>query len=230
MTIKLNGSGLLLGIMLAMTQAYGYAADQPYSEAEKQIFMTNHLRNVPLPAKLHYVFEKKGTLEPGFKDEALVILSPGPGGKGNQASVNYLSGEHKLNTSDLGNVEGNPVVLSFLEKEVAEMHRLTKGSANYYRKRIRLALVDEATVKPVTIKYGGKDMPANEIRIAPYLNDPARSRYEKFAGKYYVFIVSEQIPGEVYEMRGVLNDKDAAGDTKSAPLWEETLTFDGVRK
>lgn len=230
MKIKRSGSGLLLGVVLTLTQGYGYAADQPYSEAEKQMFLANHMKNVPLPAKLHYVFEKKGTLEPGFKDEAVVIVAPGPGGKGNLASVDYLTGEHKLNMSDIGNVEGNPVIMSFLEKEVAEMHRLTKGSANYYRKRIRLALVDDATVKPVTIKYGGKDIKASEIRIAPYLNDPARSRYEKFAGKYYVFTVSEQIPGEVYQMRGVLNDKDAPSDAKAAPLWEETLTFDGVRK
>jgi len=78
--------------------------------------------------------------------------------------------------------------------------------------------------------YEGKEVKASEIRVAPYVNDPARSRYEKFAEKYYVFTMSDQIPGGVYQMKGVLNNKDAGDGQVPSALLEETLTFAGLTK
>lgn len=201
------------------------AEDQAISEAEKQLFENHHLKNVPVPATLRYRFAKSGTLEPGYEDDATVTLE-----RGNLAKINYLTGKNNFKVPDIPEAKGNPVILSYLEREIAEMKRLTGGSTNYYRKRIRLSLVDEATVKPVTVKYGGKEVKASEIRISPYVNDPARPRYEKFAEKYYIFTMSDQIPGGVYQMKGVLQEKDAGNGQKPGILLEETLTFAGLTK
>lgn len=201
------------------------AEDQAISEAEKQLFENHHLKNVPVPATLRYRFAKSGTLEPGYDDDATVTLE-----RGNLAKINYLTGKNNFKVPDIPEAKGNPVILSYLEREIAEMKRLTGGSTNYYRKRIRLSLVDEATVKPVTVKYGGKEVKASEIRISPYVNDPARPRYEKFAEKYYIFTMSDQIPGGVYQMKGVLQEKDAGNGQKPGILLEETLTFAGLTK
>ena len=73
-------------------------------------------------------------------------------------------------------------------------------------------------------------MKASEIRISPYVNDPARPRYEKFAEKYYIFTMSDQIPGGVYQMKGVLQEKDAGNGQNPGILLEETLTFAGLTK
>ena len=201
------------------------AEDQAISEAEKQLFENHHLKNVPVPATLRYRFAKSGTLEPGYDDDATVTLE-----RGNLAKINYLTGKNNFKVPDIPEAKGNPVILSYLEREIAEMKRLTGGSTNYYRKRIRLSLVDEATVKPVTVKYGGKEVKASEIRISPYVNDPARPRYEKFAEKYYIFTMSDQIPGGVYQMKGVLQEKDAGNGQNPGILLEETLTFAGLTK
>ena len=209
---------------------FAVAANQPISDAEKQLFVNSHLKNVPIPATLHYRFEKAGTLEPGYQDDATLTIERGPSRKGNVTKVNYLTGKNNFKTPDVPDATGNPIILSYLEREIAEMKRLTGGSINYYRKRIRLALVDEATVKPVTVMYDGKEVKASEIRVAPYVNDPARSRYEKFAEKYYVFTMSDQIPGGVYQMKGVLNNKDAGDGQVPSALLEETLTFAGLTK
>jgi hypothetical protein len=206
------------------------AADQPISEAEKQMFVTNHLKNVQLPSTLRYHFEKSGSLEDGYQDDATMVVEKGNASKGRMVKVNYLTGKNNFKLPDLPDAEGNPIILFYLERELAEMKRLTGGSPNYYRKRIRLALVEEASVKPVTIKYEGKDVKGSEIRISPYTNDPARPRYEKFAEKYYVFTLSDQIPGGVYQMRGVLTDKGAGNGQAPATLLEETLTFTGSSK
>ena len=82
------------------------------------------------------------------------------------------------------------------------MHRLTGGSTNYYRKRIRMALAEGGQVTtPVTSTWDRAESRRREIRIAPYRDDPARSRYEKFAEKTYVFTLSDEIPGKVVELR-----------------------------
>lgn len=219
----LAGTSVALAILLPSWPVP--AEDQPISEAEKQLFENHHLKNVPAPATLRYRFAKSGTLEPGYEDDATVTLE-----RGNLAKINYLTGKNNFKMPDISEAKGNPVILSYLEREIAEMKRLTGGSKNYYRKRIRLSLVDEATVKPVTVKYGGKEVKASEIRISPYVNDPARPRYEKFAEKYYIFTMSDQIPGGVYQMKGVLQEKDAGNGQKPGILLEETLTFAGLTK
>lgn len=230
MIAKKSGLTVLLTIFTVFLPALAGAAEQPISEAEKHLFLDNHMKNIPLPSTLRYRFEKTGTLEAGFQDNAVITVERGSAGKGSLAKVNYLTGKNNMKVPEVQNAEGNPVILSFLEREILEMKRLTGGSSNYYRKRIRLSLVDEASVKPVTVKYNGKDVRASEISISPYVNDPARSRYEKFAEKYYVFTLSDEIPGGVYQMRGILAGKGSESGQKPGPILEETLTFAGLTK
>ena len=97
------------------------------------------------------------------------------------------------------------MILFFLERDVREMHRLTGGSINYYRKRIRMALAEGGRVETVTRDIGPRRIAATEIRIAPYRDDPARSRYEKFAEKTYIFTLSDDVPGKVVELRSELS-------------------------
>ena len=207
---------------------HAIAEDQPISEAEKLLFENHHMKNVPLPATLRYRFVKSGTLEAGYQDDATLNIELSPSHKGNVIKVGYLTGKNNFKTPDITDAKGNPIILFYLEREIAEMKRLTGGSINYYRKRIRLALVDDATVKPVTVMYDGKEVNASEIRISPYVNDPARPRYEKFAEKYYVFTMSDQVPGGVYQMKGVLSEKNTGNGQPPGSLLEETLTFAGL--
>ena len=94
--------------------------------------------------------------------------------------------------------EGNPVILYFLERDIREMQRLTKGQPNYFRKRIRMAIYQGAPIREVSLPYRGKTVAAREISIAPYLDDPTRARFEKLANKQYVFMLSDAVPGGVY--------------------------------
>jgi hypothetical protein len=102
------------------------------------------------------------------------------------------------------------------------MARLTGGKPNYFRKRIRLALADSAQIKPVEIKYAGQTVAAQQVTISPYLDDPEKSRFERFAGKRYVFTFSDKVPGSVYQLRATVPGADASA--KQAVL-DETLTL-----
>lgn len=210
---------LLLGASLALAVALqpALAADpSEFSQAEKLVFTDSHLANVKGPASLRYRFVKSGPLEPGYEDDVRLDLDAARGVKGS-----FLSGERSMKLPEIELADANPVILYFLEHDIREMERLTKGKAAYFRKRIRMAMVDQAVVRETRVVYNGSEVAASEVRLLPYANDPARSRYDRYADKRYVFVMSKAVPGGVYQVRTTLPGS-APGD---APAIEETMTL-----
>jgi hypothetical protein len=199
-----------------------WAADD-YSPAERALFMTNHLAGTKPPATLRYSFAKSGSMEEGFQDKVAVNLRAEADGKCCVAGADFLGGARKLSLPEVDHAEGNPAVLYFLEHDIREMNRLTKGQQSYFRKRIRMAVYQGAQIQDVTVSYHGKAVPAREIRIRPYLDDPMRVRFEKLANKTYVFTMSDAVPGGLYAIRTRIDD--ARPD--AAPLIVEEMVVDG---
>jgi hypothetical protein len=201
------------------------AMAQDISPAETLLFQTNHLQQIHEPVELTYAYKAAGSVEPGFDDEVHVnVIKTNPDGSAT-ASMRFLSGSRKLNIPDTGSSRGNPVVLGFLERDIAEMKRLTGGSANYFRKRIRLALAGAAQVRPVTFTYNGKQMEGQEVSAQPYVNDPLHERFEKYVNKKYVFIISKLVPGGVYKIRTSVPGGGSGTMPKDKTITEETLTL-----
>lgn len=188
--------------VLAPHTAGAQTGSVPVSPAETLLFETDHLAHIQTPAVLVYDFRKVSNVEPGFSDKVSLDLVNNQGKT--SATLHFLSGEHKHDIPAVESAHGNPVLLGFLERDIAEMKRLTGGSAAYFRKRIRMALAQGAEVSKQTITYQGKPLPAQAIRIQPYLDDPMHARFEPYVHKTYVFIVSEQVPGGVYQLRSSL--------------------------
>lgn len=211
-----------LGAMLAAL-ALAPAAAQQVSPAEVLLFETDHLTGLAAPAVLVYDFRKVSNVEPGFVDTVQLDLTPGKGQLG--AALHFLSGERKSELPAVDDAHGNPVLLGFLERDIAEMKRLTGGSASYFRKRIRMALANNAQVSAQALTYGGKTVQGKAVRIQPYLDDPMHARFEQYMRKTYTFVVSDAVPGGVYQVSTSLANpapKDAAG---KAPVIDETLTL-----
>jgi len=219
---------LLLIILAALLLCAGsaHAADpNDFSVAEKRLFIDDHLQGLPGTTTLEYAFSKRGSLEGSVDDKARVIVGPIRSGGGRATKVDFLSGERKLELPDVGAATGNPVILYFLEREVREMHRLTGGSVSYYRKRIRMALAEGGQVRQVTVDVGSRRLAATQIHIAPYRDDPARSRYEKFAEKTYTFTLSDDVPGKVVELHSELRGPPDNPGNRPEPVIAETLRF-----
>lgn len=112
------------------------------------------------------------------------------------------------------------------------MKRLTGGSSNYFRNRIRLALAEAAQMQQVNFSHEGKQVAGQEVSIQPYLNNPMRERFEKYLNKRYVFILSSQVPGGIYQVRSSLSggqqQSDAAAQDKLR--MDETLTLIKAQK
>jgi hypothetical protein len=206
-----------------------YAADpNQFSEAERRLFSDNHLRNVGESAILEYAFRKRGSLEANVDERARVTVGEGDRKGPRTARVEFLSGARTFELPTLEHAEGNPLILFFLERDVREMNRLTRGSSDYYRKRIRMAFAEAAEVRTAEVPVAGHRVAATEIRIAPFRDDPARARYEKFAEKIYVLVLSNDVPGQVIELRSELFGP-AVGGGPAEMVISESLRFVGKR-
>lgn len=221
----LAGLVLLANAIPRAAHAAEQAPSPSLSDAEVALFKTNHLKRVAQPAILHYAVKKSGSLEAGFEDSADVMVERGAKKGARKVEVKYLSGERNIEFPAIDSAEGNPVLLYFLERDIKEMERLTGGKAFHFRQRIRIALAEKAEVQPIKLSLNGKDVSARQIRIAPYLDDPLRERFEKYAGKYYVFTLSDQVPGVIYSIAATIPDGTSEAPAGKSPLMEEVLTF-----
>jgi hypothetical protein len=207
----------------------GAADPSEFSPAERRLFVDDHLAALPRSATLEYAFTHRGSLEKPFDDAVTIHVGPPHGATGRPVKGTFLSHTRRVDLPDLEAATGNPVILFFLEREVREMHRLTGGSENYYRKRVRMALANGAEVRAVEALIGKRRVSATEIRLAPYHDDPARSRYERFAETSYVFTLSNDVPGAVVEMRSELRAPADEAKTPQSLLVAEVLRFSRIR-
>ena len=226
-------AALAVSMALALPRLAGAAEPAPdtakantpdFSAAERALFMSDQLSALQPPNTLAYQFRKSGSLEPGFADSVNVKLRAQPDGSCCAASAEFFSGARRLMMPETEEARGNPVIMYFLERDVREMQRLTKGQANHFRKRIRLAIYDGATLRDVALQFQGKAVAGREIVISPYLADPNRPRFELLANKQYVFTLSDAVPGGVYAIRTQVSAADAA----APPLIVEELLIAGA--
>jgi hypothetical protein len=213
-------------LALPVIQAGAEEGAKDFSPAERALFMSDQFTKVRPPQTLHYRFRKTGSLEPGFDDQASITVKPSSDGKCCSASGEFLSGARRVQLPPVEGTEGNPVTMYFLERDIHEMQRLTKGQSNYFRKRIRMAVYQAATLRDVSLPFRGKTVAGREITIAPYVDDPNRAKFETLATKEYVFTLSDAVPGGVYAIRTVTSDSAKGAD--APPLLAEELLLDGA--
>ncbi|WP_146177574.1 hypothetical protein [Glaciimonas sp. PCH181] len=204
---------------------------QPISPAEVLLFQTNHLQNISKPQDLTYTYKKIADSKPAVSDEVHVdVTKINPDGSAS-VSLRFLTGTRKLEIPEMEHAQGNPILLGFLEWDIAQMQQQTGGSSNYFRRRIRLALAGAAQVKPITFTYKGKPLAGSEVSIQPYLNDPQHERLGKFVNKRYTFVLSDKVSGGVYQIATAVPAGKAApaGAPAAKPQdllrMEETLTL-----
>jgi hypothetical protein len=213
---------LVLGLSMLSPGLTRAAND--FSAAERALFLDNHMAKLKPPLTLHFSYRKFGSLEAAFDDTVDVVLAAKANGSCCAATARFLSGERQMRQPEVDNAEGNPAILYFLERDIREMQRLTGGKANYFRKRIRMAVYEGASMRKLTLPYRGRPVAVQEISISPYRDDPNRVRYETLANKEYVFMLSDAVPGGLYAIRSRINDKSAAAQ----PLIVEEMLVDGA--
>lgn len=219
--VKIFLKTLAIGFGVFLSQSAWAIND--FSKAETQLFMTPHLQDLKLPRQLKYTFQKSGSLEPSFEDHVHVGVKSKAQGSCCITKVAFLSNQRRLQLPEAEEVLGNPVILYFLERDIREMQRLTRGQANYFRTSIRKALYSKATEGQRSFSYKGKSVAAQEFEIIPFVDDPLRERLQPWVDKHYVFTLSPQVPGGIVAIRTWLKTPDGL-----QTVWQETLLLKGV--
>ena len=220
---RVQGVRVLAVALLTLCAGFAGAAEE-FSPAERALFMTDHLGTLSTPTTLRYTFRKMGSLEENFEDKVAVALKAQPKSQCCITSTEFLGGARRIKLPEVELARGNPVILHFLERDIHEMQRLTKGQPNYFRKRIRMAVFNGAKISDVDVQYRGRTIAAQQITISPYSDDPLRTRYDKLADKQYVFTLSKDVPGGVYAIRARVNGASAG----EPPLLAEEMVLDST--
>jgi hypothetical protein len=213
----------VLVVCLATSQAARAEEGVPdYSVAERLLLMSDQMSGLAPATHLDYRYTGRSAQEPAFDDKVRLELVRHGDGSCCSATAHFLSGARQLTLPDIEQAKGNPVILYFLERDIREMNRLTKGSTNYFRKRIRMALYESAQVRDVSVRYHGKTTAAREITLQPYLNDPNQARFAQYTAKRYQFVLSDAVPGRVVS----LHTQVAQADGKA--FIDEEMVLDGA--
>ena len=227
LALAIAAAAIVLPVVLPVGAARAEEPPKDFSAAERALFMTDQFAKLRPPMTLRYRFQRSGSLEPAFDDKVSIALKAPPAtGRCCDATGEFLSGERRVELPPVEGASGNPVTLFFLERDVREMERLTKGKSAYFRKRIRMAIFQGAQQRAVTLKYRGKAIAGQEFTITPYVDDPNRPRFEQLASKRYVFTLSDAVPGGVYGIRALV--VDPAKDSAAPPVLAEELLIDGA--
>jgi hypothetical protein len=202
--------------------AFAAAADD-ISPAEKLIFTTDHLHGVEQQTELDYAFLSSD--QPAHSTDVVRVLVVSPDNAKGDAQVSDHSGAVPVPS---GGLQCNPVIIYFLERDIAEMERLTGGQRRYFQQRLRLALAAGPKIETVTSQIGGKPVKAQQIVVQPYLNDPNAERFAQYTGKRYTFLIADTIPGQIALIR---TDVPGANNDFAHPVQTQTLSFQtAVRK
>ena len=113
-----------------------------------------------------------------------------------------------------------------MQGDIYEMERLTEGHWRHFQKEIKVSLRKDAVVEPTTFSFNGKEYHGEKVYFSPYLHDPHRRDFKKYADKYYEITFSDDIPGSLYQIKTVIPDKSK---DSAVPLVQETLTLTDVK-
>lgn len=212
----LFAAALLAGLLLARPSAR--AADAPaegpppISAAEKLLFVDPHLLNLKPPHTLVYRLQ-----EPGKQTSATLEVGARAGGGCCRVQGRFDPADGSPPLPEIEDAQANPVLLYFLEREVRGLQQRSKGQSAHFRRRIRTALADAASVAAATVRWRGAEVPATVVSVTPFVNDPYRARFEAEALTTYTFVLSAAVPGTVVQVRA-----------SAAPAAQRTLTLEGA--
>jgi hypothetical protein len=221
----------LVFLVTGLLPAAAPAASQPISEAETLLFETDHLAGIRPPAHLAYTFRHVAAGQDSFDDNVQLDFARPVANGPVRVTLTFLSGRRQWPGPVLDDSRGNPVLLGFLERDIAEMHRLTGGAAAYFRKQIRLALARHATVTAQTFAFAGKTYRGRAVVIQPYREVAVQqhaAQLRRFAHKSYQFLLSDELPGGIYRIRTSLSAPAIALAAAGGDILDETLTLDSV--
>ncbi|CCB65114.1 MULTISPECIES: hypothetical protein [unclassified Hyphomicrobium] len=218
-------AGLAALAVMCMASASVSAEETP--KPADILFERPHIASVAPGTNLVYKFERAPsdpkTLGPGFSDNiTLTVESDGAPGKKN-VRLQIYSGDRARDPQEITDMDGNPLLVVYLDDAVAHFRLLAGGDGAYLKNMFKKSLAQDAKIAPVKIDYKGQSVDGFRVSLTPYINDPAKARMNGFEGSVFTIALSDKIPGYFAKMVS-----DYTNNDKKGPSLKETLTLDGV--
>lgn len=180
------------------------------------LFDTAHLAKVEAGTTLDYTVHAIRTdPESGTASETdgMIELSTSAGAEPQRRTIEAVLTRdgHSRTLDPFLSVQGNPVVIIFLEQVLQDLSRETGGSSQYLRNRLREGLGDGLTAETV---HGG-----TRLVMRPLVDDPNQAALGPYANLEVTFFVSDILPGMIGSMTAVAGPEDA-------PVFLEEVIYD----
>lgn len=192
------------------------------------LFEAKHFEALPAGTVLSYRYARE-TADParlgeGFTDDIrMTVAAPDVAGD-RSVAVEMFTGARRRAAGPFPGMVGNPLLILFLEADVAAMEKLVGGNPRYLKNKIRAAFRDGGTVEPVTVTIDGVAHAAEKVTLKPFADDAHRAELGAFVEKTYEFVVSDEVPGGLVELRTFTPKVDDA----TAPYLVEDIRFVGA--
>ena len=193
------------------------------SSANVKLFIDPHLDNINEPSRIFYKFEKKSSREDNFIGNVVLNIVKIDDEKKKYITFRYLKGRNKVRFPPQIGAKGNPIFMLFFERDARDMQRLTGGNALFFRSRIRHSIAATEIVEK-KINFKGREIEATEIYFQPFLKTKLKNRVSRYKNKEFRVILSNDIPGHIYQISTYANDTEDTKDTTT-----EILTFQGIK-
>jgi len=218
--------GVIAAVFMAGSSALAGAAEPP--KAANILFETPHIAPLTPGTDLVYRFDRKPSdekvLGKAFSDDITVkIEGEGAAAGKKNVLVQVYSGEYAREPQRITDMDGNPMLIVYLDNAVAHFRELAGGDRVYLKNMFSKNLGESAKVDAVTIDFKGEKLPGYRITVSPYVNDPARSKMRGFEGATFTITTSEKIPGYLAQMISKFPNNQ-----KDGPSLEEVTTLSGV--
>ncbi|QIB35346.1 hypothetical protein [Ancylobacter pratisalsi] len=216
-------AGFSAGV-LALALAAMPAVAAPSAKA--LFFDAPYLSSVAPGTTLNYTYKHMASEErlgQSFDETMAMDVEAAPeDAAGRVVDVAITRGTQESEAGPFPTMNGNPIALVLLEREVREMAQLTKGSPFYLRNRLREHLAS-GKVEPASFEYDGKKVEGWRMTMVPFADDPNKDKLAELAGRHYEFLFSDAVPGGLYSINVVTPKADGAGN-----IIETSLTLTGT--
>jgi hypothetical protein len=107
----------------------------------------------------------------------------------------------------------NPIFLVYFQRDANGMTANTGGSVHFFRNLLRTAMNRPGTAEPMTIEFDGEPVAAMRVTFMPFGGDGEGQRLKAFSQKLYSIVLSDAVPGQVYELQTTVPAADGSGIT-----------------
>jgi hypothetical protein len=220
-------------VAIGYAMMLGLAAGLPARAAPEQpadvLFEANHLRNVAPGTELIYGFKRTASdakmLGPSYDDEIWMRIDGTEADGSKDVDLRIFSGDRAREIGALPGLNGNPVLVAFLDRAVLNMMQLAGGSTAYFKNRLRAAILEKAKIEKTTAEFGGKTLDVLKISISPFEGDPSAERMLGYDGASFEILVGEAVPGGLLSLKSHYQSP-----VPDAPTLDETIVLRSVKE